>query len=706
MAVIYALCYSYDNINFFLIFMPLFESIQRMIYVSEDAHSVSQYVAYTEETLDSGSKNKLWSFRSVHWLTNITLYPLITLFPVVSVGFVYLASGLLLATIFYIASVAHGNQIAKNTGELDKIQSLPWDLHENTYLTDLALFLSDNLVYPLFVLYIVSLVACVFWGSPWYACVSLAMYGLDQLYQRECLPEFLEMPYLCLSVTILLLAIFGVTSYLGIGLSLAMVAFTVIDHILCYDLAGTSPTVQFSNNSVPTASDEEPEASFESRLKTHQEKRDDRELHVTFDHFHESYQLVEDILNIVPRVDYQRYLELFDAIDFNNEKIQDTILCQMYAHDKFNGQNLDSFSSKKALVAHQIAYLKQEMRVFVERLEQSSHRDFTHLQAANMHGYARLLLSKIEAYPSAERADALVAIAITTGSHCYRAYLQNLSEIAAEKEILFSPDLTLREHALLAVQDIRETAFRTYYYDTVRVFNQYNPFWTDVDDYFTYEDFVYWFGLNFYLRNVSFTQGFREASEVICDRLFAYFFRGQGEYDLALMSSLDDDFTEAQKNTIYISEESKTYFVKGMKEKVPFTKYVDLTDLEEKLHDANFNKKILTMTSKAGHTLQRLLFCEHYTVDYLVDQAIHPERKLYPIFLEWCAERGVNVLHLDDDFMPIAHDPDELRALAEMMLLDLNIIDVKQPVVSRYALFQPASLLVGHDETFSCGYDT
>jgi len=589
-----------------------------MIYVSEDAHSVSQYVAYTEETLDSGSKNKLWSCRSVHWLTNITLYPLITLFPVVSVGFVYLASGLLLATIFYIASVAHGNQIAKNTAELDKIQSLPWDLHENTYLTDLALFLSDNLVYPLFVLYIVSLVACVFFGSPWYACVSLAMYGLDQLYQREYLPEFLEMPYLCLSVTILLLAIFGVTSYLGIGLSLAMVVFTVIDHIQCYDLGETSPTLQFPNNNAPEARDGVPKESFEYCLKKHQEEREPWELHVTFDHFHESYQLVEDILKDVPRVDYQRYLKLFDAIDFNNEKIQDTILCQMYAHDKFNGQNLDGFSSNKALVAHQIAYLKQEMRVFVERLEQSSHRDFTHLQAANMHGYARLLLSKMEAYSSDERADVLVAIAITTGSHCYRAYLQNLSEIAAEKGILFSPDLTFREHAMLVVQDIRETAFRTYYYHTVRVLNQYlyfNIIWADVDDYFTYEDFVYWLGLNFKLSNVSFTLGFREASEVICDRLFAYFFRGS-----------------------------------------------------------------------------KLLFCEHYTVDYLVDQAIHPEKKLYPIFLEWCAERGVNVLHLDDDFMPIAHDPDELRALAELMLLDLNIIDVKQPVVSRHAWFQPASL--------------
>lgn len=591
------------------------EMLQSVVNVGADASSVSQHVAYTQETVDSGAKNKLWSFRAIHWMTNLALFPLLVLFPALYAGLFYIGTALLLGAIFYLASIAHRNQISENSAEPETIISLPWGLHKNTYLMKTALFLSENLVYPLQLLYGVSLVACVFLGSPWYACIAVVMFVLDQLYQREYLPEFLDMPYLCLSVTMVLLVIFGVTSYIALGLSLAMVAFTVVDYIQCYNTGETSPTVQFPKSQVfdVDASDEATQP-LETVLASYQTARVNLELHVTFDHFYESYQLVDNILTDVPLVDYKRYLILFDQIDFEDAGVQEHMLCQMYAHDKFNGQDLQGLSQDQ-LMARQKDYLRQEMAVFVERLEQSSHRDLTHLQAANMHGYARLLLSKMEHYSANDQASLLMAIAMTTGSHCYRSYPENLSTFAAEKELLFEPKLTLREHALLAVQDIRETAFRTYYYDTVRVFNQYIPFWFDEDDYFTYEDFVYWFGLNFYLRNVSFTLGLREASEVLWDRVIAFIFRG---------------------------------------------------------HEC--------------------LFCEKYDVPYLVARAIDPKEKLYPIFLEWCADRDVNLLQLDDDCMPIKRDESELRALAELMLLDLNIIDVKTPGVSRHALFQPVSL--------------
>ncbi|MDF1826932.1 MAG: hypothetical protein P1U39_01495 [Legionellaceae bacterium] len=610
--------------------------LQSVINIGTDAHSVSQHVAYTQETVDSGTKNKLWSFRAIHWLANLSLFPLLGLFPALYVWLVYVGTALLLGAIFYLASVAHHNQIAENLAESNAIISLPWEFHKNTYFMRIARFLSDNLVYPLLALYGISLVACVFMGSPWYACIAVAMFALDQLYQREYLPDFLDMPYLCLSVTMLLLVVFGVTSYIALGLSLAMIAFTVIDHILYYKLGKISPTVQFPKSQVLEVDATEVAQPLETVLKAYQTARADLELHVTIDHFSESFQLVDNILQNVPSVNYQRYLTLFDAIDFENVDVQEQMLCQMYLHDKFNGQDLQGLSQDE-LMARQKDYLRQEMVVFVKRLEQKSHRDLTHLQAANMHGYARLLLLNMEHYSAEDQASLLLAIAMTTGSHCYRSYPENLSTFAAEKELLFKPNLTLREHALLAVQDIREAAFRTYYYDTVRKlikykkYKPYNPFWTDVDDYFTYEDFVYWFGLNFYLRNVSFTMGIRDASEVLWDRMIAFMFR-EHEY--------------------------------------------------------------------------KLLFCETYDVKYLIDRAIDPKEKLYLIFWEWCAERDVHIVQLDDDLMPIQRNEDELRALAELMLLDFNIVDVKTPTVSRHALFQPAPWVVDEDEAFSCGYDT
>jgi len=98
---------------------------------------------------------------------------------------------------------------------------------------------------------------------------------------------------------------------------------------------------------------------------------------------------------------------------------------------------------------------------------------------------------------------------------------------------------------------------------------------------------------------------------------------------------------------------------------------------------------------------KEILFNDYYTVDYLVKQAINPEKKLYNIFERWCAEHQVTLLQLDEDCMPIPRDESELQALAELMLLDLNVVALKKPyqapVVSRHALFQPAAPLSPED---------
>ena len=76
-------------------------------------------------------------------------------------------------------------------------------------------------------------------------------------------------------------------------------------------------------------------------------------------------------------------------------------------------------------------------------------------------------------------------------------------------------------------------------------------------------------------------------------------------YDFALMSSLEDDYTNARDDVVYLSENSKTYFVKGMQKEACFTEEVDLTNLAEKLADIKFKKSILVITSEAGHTQKK-----------------------------------------------------------------------------------------------------
>ncbi len=83
----------------------------------------------------------------------------------------------------------------------------------------------------------------------------------------------------------------------------------------------------------------------------------------------------------------------------------------------------------------------------------------------------------------------------------------------------------------------------------------------------------------------------------------------QRGYSLALMSSLPDgDIENAVQGQVYLSENPKEYFVKGMLGKAPLPDSINLTDLSEKLTDIQFKKDILKMLSKAGDIQPRLAF--------------------------------------------------------------------------------------------------
>ncbi|MCW8452604.1 serine hydrolase domain-containing protein [Legionella quinlivanii] len=72
-------------------------------------------------------------------------------------------------------------------------------------------------------------------------------------------------------------------------------------------------------------------------------------------------------------------------------------------------------------------------------------------------------------------------------------------------------------------------------------------------------------------------------------------------YDLKLMSSLSD-LKQSENGTIYLSENPRQYYVKGMSEPTSFPPEIDLTNLATKLNNLSFKRDILEITSKAGHT--------------------------------------------------------------------------------------------------------
>lgn len=72
-------------------------------------------------------------------------------------------------------------------------------------------------------------------------------------------------------------------------------------------------------------------------------------------------------------------------------------------------------------------------------------------------------------------------------------------------------------------------------------------------------------------------------------------------YDLELMSSLSD-LNQSENGTIYLSENPREYYVKGMSEPKSFPPEIDLTNLATKLNNLSFKRDILAITSKVGHT--------------------------------------------------------------------------------------------------------
>jgi ankyrin repeat protein len=73
------------------------------------------------------------------------------------------------------------------------------------------------------------------------------------------------------------------------------------------------------------------------------------------------------------------------------------------------------------------------------------------------------------------------------------------------------------------------------------------------------------------------------------------------KYDLELMSL--SDLSQAEKGKIYLSENPREYYVKGMSGSAAIPPEIDLTNLATKLNNPSFRTDILVITSKAGHTL-------------------------------------------------------------------------------------------------------
>jgi hypothetical protein len=603
--------------------------MQLIISAISQSFIFSQTLAYNQEIVDGGTNNRIWSFMSNILLVQFAFFPIMQLLPFADLSIYQYPFMALAGLIQYIASIAHQNQMAINENKLDKIQELPFHLEQNHYLMNAALFFSKYFAQALQLFYMISLVLCLSLGAPVYAYTSLALLSMQLLNQRGYLPEFIQTAYLYVNLICILLSVFGITSMLGASLSIGMVAFTIGDYISCHLFGETSPTAQFPmtdpNKKLTIHRIDEDNANAEQQVRSlldkHIKHRKDLGIHVTFDHFYQSHEILNRILSRSSPVNYQDYISHFNSLDFNDSTLKTVIENEMCLDDKFHECPLDERCKELGLpqdthlIDIQIAYLKREMTHFVERLTHPSYRDLTHLQVATIHNYSRLLLTTIQQQPAdtthnnslSKRAQLLISIATRTGSHCNRAYLETLSELA--EQIIPSTPLTRHEEVIMMTQTVRENAFRQYYYKTAATLKSvpgyFQSMWDDVNDYHTYEDFVNFFGSNFYLRNPALMMRFRTVFDIFQDRFYFYYLN-------ALMPEL--------------------------------------------------------------------IFSNFYNKDYLIKETVNADGKLHPLFLNWCEEKFPSCYEtiVYDEYY-LLNTGESLDALAELMLLDMNVLGLSHP---------------------------
>jgi len=223
----------------------------------------------------------------------------------------------------------------------------------------------------------------------------------------------------------------------------------------------------------------------------------------------------------------------FMIVDYINTHLRGAINNEMVVHDNFNVKSLETHRNELALPTNssevdvKIAYLKREMSRLVELLTHPSYKDLTHVQMNTLRGQAREVLANISAANSINelKQSVLIALALRTGEHCNRVYLDTFAELflrCGYRRI----ELTLKERATLCAQEAREACFKTYYYrmqDTWQLMMTRAPhlraLTNDVNDFHAYELFVDLIGKHLYLPNQTLQRTVREPIHIVVDHM-------------------------------------------------------------------------------------------------------------------------------------------------------------------------------------------
>ncbi len=352
-------------------------------------------------------------------------------------------------------------------------------------------------------------------------------------------------------------------------------------------------------------------------------------IRVTFDHFRAASVITDRILGKAKKIDFNQYPQLVHGLNFKDPVLRELINNEMAIHDKFNEKTLIEQCVALKLppntdpIEVKIAYLKNEMQLVVARLQNPSYKALNHQQINTLVGQSQLILEHILSLKDQEKKQSmLLTIAIRTGSHCYRMYLETFADLF-HLHVYQAEPLALKEKAALAAQSIREDEFKKYYYAMRPCIQKYYGVTMDVgylllkdkNDYHAYEFFAKDYGAFFYLQNESLSKRARGLYAIVEDYVNTYIF--------------------------------------------------------------------LPLIQKAyGGPKTKPLFSDYYNDECLINAAVDGQGKLHLIFKDWCNSmypEAYTDLLFDEDLYPLSKSDPNIRAMARLMLLDLGLVELKEP---------------------------
>ncbi len=156
-------------------------------------------------------------------------------------------------------------------------------------------------------------------------------------------------------------------------------------------------------------------------------------------------------------INYDEFIDLFQQVNLEDADLQAQIRAELLASDHYQIEPSQEIG----------AYLKQQIGIMVERLKTSSPRNMTPEQVAILKGQGGLILNHLKTLRRTNYqlfTRIIIELAIRTGAHCSRIYLESFSNILTTHHLQKIPKLCLKELVLLKTQKIKNEAFTKYYY--------------------------------------------------------------------------------------------------------------------------------------------------------------------------------------------------------------------------------------------------